>query len=96
MIPMQLADVPPGSLVGWRVIPSLLILRAKFHMRLGFNAGDRAADAIPVQGWFVAFDMRDDGCKDGFVCERTDPNGKVNSVSWDANEIHGFYPPKAE
>ena len=93
---MRLAEVPTTSLVGWRVLPSLVTLRAKLHADLGHAAGDRAADAIPVQGWTVAFDMRDDGCRNGFVCARTDPDGRVHSVLWDADDIHGFYPPKAE
>ena len=93
---MNLAEVPPASLVGWRVIPSLTVLRAKLHKDLGIAAGNRSADAIPAAGWTVAFDMRDDGCTDGFVCQRTDPDGKVHSVLWNADDVWMFFQPASQ
>lgn len=89
---MKLVDVQAGSLVGWKVIPCITELRAQFHRRMGIAAGDRAADALPLRGWLVVFDMREDGCADGFVCQHADPDGSVRSVVWDADEIQAFFP----
>lgn len=86
--------VPPDTdAKGWRVIPDLTALRAKFQNEMGRQAGWYAAERISAAGWRVVFDLRQDGLSDGFICERKKPDGSVASVAWDAKFIRAFYPP---
>jgi hypothetical protein len=87
-------DIPDAT--GCRVIPDLVALRAEYKMQSGQQAGSYLADALPADGWYVAFDMRLDGLPDGFVCERKNADGFVSSIMWDARFIRSYFPPKTQ
>lgn len=86
--------IPPTSIVGWKVIPDVSKLRVEYKREMGQQAGNYAADALPIDGWRCVFDLRDDGLTDGFVCEFTKPDGCVMSLSWNASQIRSVWPPK--
>ena len=89
---MDIASVP-ADITGLTVIPDLSVLRPEYEARLGQQAGNLAADALPIRGWYVAYDMRSDGIE-CFICEREKPDGSIQSVSWDARHIRRVCRPR--
>lgn len=90
---MRLSDMPP-NLTGWTTIPDLNALQAELCAQLGRQRGHYAVASIPADGWRAVFDLRLDGCSDGFVCERNNPDGTVASVCWESKSIKAVYPPR--
>lgn len=79
--------VPPTSIVGHYLLPDLTVLRAEYQAAMGVARGNAALDRLPVTGWYCVFDMRDEGCTDGFVCQFDLPDGSVRSVDFEARHI---------
>ena len=84
------------DVTGWTVIPDLAVLRAEYRATMGREAGNRATDQLSAKGWRVVFDLRLDGCPDGFVCEMDRADGSVVSVVWSASQVRSFHAPKTQ
>lgn len=92
---IDIKNLPAPDLKGWRVIPDVSALRSLYQKDMGQQRGTYAADALPLTGWTIVFDLRLDGLPDGFVCERPKGDGSVASVCWDARYIRSLHPPRS-
>lgn len=92
---VKLADLP-SDVTGYRVVPDIEALRLSYRSQFGEQAGDAAADSLPLTGWIVITDMRRDGAHDGFVCQRRAiGDGSLGSAYWTSAQIHAVHPPAA-